>query len=260
MGDLALIELADPSSAVPVTLDDGDDYNSTDTFVVVGWGMNETQQLPQTLKWTFVPGISELAFKKWMETWAAKEGVSPLTLEADHVVAGLGMPRADACLGDSGGALVLPGPEISPTTSPQTIQVGLVSYGLTSECGGQVNVGMYTKVGYWRTWIDDMLSIYNLRGAEITPRRCGLPSNTCLVGGDLTKLASTSAGSCCDACRDSAVCSAWSWDSNSNICSLKKNNKYKVKSGSQCTSGPMVVVKAVDKKKKGSRQLRAGNL
>jgi len=256
IGDIAIIELASPSDAPTLALDPGNDVNTTsnvtDWYVAYGWGLTETQQLPTTLQWAPLPGVSDAAFRKWMAAYSAKEGVAPLVLEPDHMVAGLDPKGTDTCAGDSGGALILPGPEFTPSRVDQDVQVGIVSYGLTYQCGGDLNVGMYTRVGYWRTWIDDVLSIYNLRGWDVPTRLCGVPSATCLVGGELTNVSDTpAAGVCCDACRSNGGCYAWNWDAYSKVCSLKKRTGWKVKSG-DCTSGQMVLPPPAPSKSQGT--------
>jgi secreted trypsin-like serine protease len=45
------------------------------------------------------------------------------------------------------------------------LQVGLVSYGPASYvCGGRNNLDVGTSMMYWHGWIEDALSLYNMRG------------------------------------------------------------------------------------------------
>ena len=62
----------------------------------------------------------------------------------------------DACQGDSGGPLV-----IRESADDPWYQIGLVSFGLESICGGRKNgekkPGIYTKVIHYLPWIESKL-------------------------------------------------------------------------------------------------------
>lgn len=60
-----------------------------------------------------------------------------------------GSPARKTCHGDSGGPVVLPG------TKP--LLVGVVSWGETT-CAGNAKPGVYTRVGAYRKWIDDVIA------------------------------------------------------------------------------------------------------
>lgn len=65
-------------------------------------------------------------------------------------------PSTQSCGGDSGGPYF--------TTGTKKIQVGLVSYGPDITCGSTVNnLEIATSVGYWRKWIDTVLTKYKMR-------------------------------------------------------------------------------------------------
>lgn len=241
-GDLALILLNSSSDATPVTLDDGTFFNISDWFIAAGWGRTEAtgQPLANSLKWVAVPGVNDADYTTWIMNWSKETGYPPLDLEIDHFPSGLGNTGKDTCSGDSGGPLLLPGSNYPDSRVNEDIQVGIVSYGLSPTCGGSNNLGLYTKVGYWSKWIDDSLSMYNMRGKNAPTRVSGDPSvSACLNGGEFSKTSGVaSAGGCCEICRQETACFAWSWGATSKVCSLKKKSGYSYKSG-DCVSAQM---------------------
>ncbi|KXJ78024.1 hypothetical protein RP20_CCG005791 [Aedes albopictus] len=70
--------------------------------------------------------------------------------------------QADACRGDSGGGLVcrrkIRGP-VGDGKRPYTLR-GIISYG--AGCGAPASPGVYTDVGFYRTWIDELIAASEL--------------------------------------------------------------------------------------------------
>nr|XP_019546710.2 chymotrypsin A-like [Aedes albopictus]XP_019556307.2 chymotrypsin A-like [Aedes albopictus] len=70
--------------------------------------------------------------------------------------------QADACRGDSGGGLVcrrkIWGP-VGNRERPYTLR-GIISYG--AGCGAPASPGVYTDVGFYRTWIDELIAASEL--------------------------------------------------------------------------------------------------
>lgn len=161
LGDIALIYLKNPSTAKTVALDDGTFANAGGWYIVAGWGKDQTQQPSDTLKWVAVPAITPSQFNTWRNGYIQSTGKYVQGPEADHLIAGLGQDGADSCVGDSGGPLFAPGPGFTNSDSSQDVVVGVVSYGPTSVCGTQNNVGFYTKVSYWAKWINNVIVANN---------------------------------------------------------------------------------------------------
>ena len=101
-----------------------------------------------------MPSLTRAHANRFASNYYAKRGEPWRGLEKAPIAAGLGADLADACVGDAGG----------PLLNSDGTQVGLGSYGLVQECGTEVNIGFYTSVGFWRTWIDNTLSFNNLAG------------------------------------------------------------------------------------------------
>lgn len=66
-----------------------------------------------------------------------------------------GSERKDACIGDSGGPLQIPG-IINGTV--KFIQQGIVSFGLKLGCGIKGYPGVYARTVYYMDWILDNIS------------------------------------------------------------------------------------------------------
>ena len=65
---------------------------------------------------------------------------------------------ADACIGDSGGPLILQVDD-EDNMSLIDVQVGIVSWGY--ECAEPMYPGVYARVGFVADWIDDMICMYS---------------------------------------------------------------------------------------------------
>ena len=157
-GDIALVYLRSAASTPTVTLDNGSYGNGGGWFVTAGWGKTETQSSSSTLRWTAVPAISSSTFANWRRMFAQRTGTYPPSGESDHLVAGLGGNGADSCVGDSGGPLILPGPRFTNSKVAQDVQIGVVSYGPSDNCGSKQNVGFYTSVAHWGSWIQNTIA------------------------------------------------------------------------------------------------------
>ena len=150
-------------------------------------------------------------------------------LPADHVCFGLDPSLKNTCSGDSGG------PYIFDTIPP--VQVALVSYGpYEYDCGGsEYNLDVPTSIIYWSSWISDAMSLYNLRDIKAPARLNKLQQGKCYSGKVIKELMGT-VGECCDACRDTTECKAWTWKKDTQACILQ-TAKGKTTSSKKCTSG-----------------------
>lgn len=120
-------------------------------FIISGWGLTEdNRRSSNILRYAAVPSLSTSQVK----SWSLYSGTY-YQMEPDHIAAGLGSDRADSCSGDSGGPLFKPGKDFSNSESDIDILFGVVSYGLSSSCGVRqnMNIGFYTSIPYWRSWI-----------------------------------------------------------------------------------------------------------
>lgn len=245
-GDIALLRLRTSSFSPQVALAYSPSFNSSDTFVIAGWGYTEQQAFMHSqLQWAEVPGVPYAKFKKWAQKYSERVGTkNPYKMEEDHAAAGLDPNGLDSCIGDSGGPLILGGPTFYVKSRVKAdTQVGVTSYGLTQKCGGSPAIGFYTKVGYWRRWIEDTLSLMNWRGHNPPSRQNSVKYNTCFTGVDLRKIPKVKgAGVCCDYCRANPSCAAWTWVPKTLECKLESNIGWQESEG-ECVSGLVTTVK-----------------
>lgn len=122
--DVAMLKLAEPSGVTPIKLcsSDGSDNPVNTTATVLGWGLNESGLLQDTLQEVSLRIISN----KQCDTDYEYDG----RITSDMLCAGVGEGK-DTCNGDSGGPLVA-----------NDVLVGIVSWG--GKCG--VAPGVYTRV------------------------------------------------------------------------------------------------------------------
>jgi hypothetical protein len=218
-------------------------------YVVAGWGATEYNGIgsPQ-LKYTTVEPLSQEKASEY------------IAVEEDHFAAGLGPDGNDACIGDSGGPLIIPGKEwytvekngkvrlrnssknaseAQFNASPEKdILVGIVSYGINATCGTREgNIGFYTNVSFWKEWIDGVTEIQNWREEIIDPTKaCFLEKKTCFKGKEIEQQKFVSPGNCCAACRNTDRCGGWSWNSAAGLCTLHADKAWTRVPG-DCTSG-----------------------
>lgn len=157
--DLALLELAVPVDGLPtVTLVDQSPVPGT-MATVVGWGITEngTTVLSDTLQEADVPVVSN-------ETCALEYGS---LISDDMLCAGYTDQAIDACLGDSGGPLLVERDGVCQ-------QVGIVSFGL-AQCA--TTYGVYSRVSMFTDWIHQYVD-----PADAVPTPCN-PADTGDDGG-----------------------------------------------------------------------------
>jgi len=144
LNDIALIRLQDPvTSPYITTATDPARVAPGVLATVAGWGTISatTTQYPNRLQEVDVPIISNA------DATIQHSGVFPI--EPFHLAAGFITGGKDACQGDSGAPLMVPGPN-------QTVQLaGLVSFG--DGCAKPDAPGMYTRVLDYRDWFGEYL-------------------------------------------------------------------------------------------------------
>lgn len=229
-GDIALL-LLDRSATNAKTIALANPKTNMDgvkQVLSVGWGETQAGFFPDILRYSALPTISRekcLVVHRQM-------GVMP----NDHFCVGLDPDGRANCAGDSGGPVIM-----QALNSTTLIQVGLVSYGPANYTCGQStnNLDVLTSIIYWRKWIEDTLSIYNMRG-KVKPLMQNVPDlETCYQGGNLLlSLPLTSAADCVDTCRNLALCRAWTWNSASKTCEFRETVDEKA-SSIDCVSGQL---------------------
>ena len=219
-GDVALILLDGPQSGTTSKLIIHPKKNAK-TYKAIGWGKTPSGYLSPTLQQVTLRGMSRAMCAAKHRQYGMGE------LPADHICSGLNSSGADTCEGDSGGPLL-----------SGAYQVGVTSYGPPNAvCGDKQNFGLYTSVAYWHTWIEDSLSVYNMRGSK-RPWKFNKPQfNTCYVSGTYKTYATPTMGACCEKCRASKGCAAWSWSKSSKACVFKHKGAFKVQPSKNCHSG-----------------------
>ncbi len=142
LNDIALVELATPSSATPIRLADENMQNQlveNDSLTVSGWGrLSEGGNAPNVLNEVSVP------MRTYAQCLQAYPGNLSIT-SRDTICAGLIQGGQDSCQGDSGGPLFV-------LQNGVHQQVGIVSWG--QGCARPERYGVYTKVSSYRLWID----------------------------------------------------------------------------------------------------------
>jgi secreted trypsin-like serine protease len=218
-GDVALILIDSPVSGRASKL--VTKQKQASMYKALGWGKTEEGFISYTLNQVELRGVAEATCKGLLEKYQMGG------LPKDHFCAGLNSSGADTCEGDSGGPLL-----------SGDYQAGITSYGPPeSECGKGVNFGVYTSVAYWNNWVQDSLSVYNLRGKK-KPWKFNKPQfNVCYEGGTYKNTTAESMGQCLEQCRASKGCAAWTWSKGSKACVFKHKGTFQAQKSEKCQSG-----------------------
>lgn len=222
-GDIALFELSKAAPYKPVPIASASSsLSSSKKVVAMGWGINERGRQSSTLRYV---AMSTLSPRQCAYEHSKYIGGRPVE---DHICFGLDKGRESTCSGDSGG------PYVTSLSNP--IQVAVVSYGPAStRCGGSGNLDVPTSVIYWSNWIQNTLSLYNLRGSSTPRRKNKVENSRCYTGATVKSSSTSNAAKCCEKCRRASSCKAWTWTT-SKTCTLKRSRGSK-KSSSRCISG-----------------------
>lgn len=148
--DLALIHLSSPVAiATGFGLDDNTITNtlvSGSPVTAIGWGLtsttntNSSSSVLQQVALDFIPYSTCDDSSHWNNA-----------LPANTICAGfLASPPRDTCNGDSGGPLLV------ATGASTWKQVGITSFGDSTGCAQSTFPGVYTRVGDFNAWINDV--------------------------------------------------------------------------------------------------------
>ncbi|WP_181699752.1 trypsin-like serine protease [Chthonobacter albigriseus] len=149
--DIALVELAEPSSAEPALLAGPDDAATIEVpgsmATVTGWGYTKSDHgwdekyLPSELQEVEVPLVARSECRAAYRETSMR--MNPIDERA--ICAGYKEGGKDACQGDSGGPLV------ARRGDGAWAQIGIVSWG--AGCAEASRYGVYTRVAAFRDWI-----------------------------------------------------------------------------------------------------------
>ena len=164
--DIALVELASPLAAQPISLQLSADpsLEANREATVIGWGVTrwvEPQKDAQGNIVGFVDGETKKPVDlSTVQSPDLREAALPLvdiaacarayestggSIDQRNLCAGLPQGGRDACQGDSGGPLM------AQTGSKEWRQIGIVSWG--KECARAGQPGVYTRVSAFADWI-----------------------------------------------------------------------------------------------------------
>jgi len=165
--DIALLKLENElslskwiSPACLASPDKSHDPKPKQECTVIGWGnLAESTQGPDHLQQVSLPVIESCA-----ETFASNN---------EQICAGLPQGGKDACQGDSGG------PFVCKNSEGRNMICGVVSFG--KGCARPMNPGVYTRVSYFRHWIDSVILGGNKVKTQVKPLYC--PHEKCIRSG-----------------------------------------------------------------------------
>lgn len=142
--DIAVLELASPSSKTPVRLATQEEMKALptgSTLTVMGWGnrSNSGEDFPDLLHEVSVPLADQSTCKDNYDDIGQD-------ITNNMLCAGLAEGGKDSCQGDSGGPLLF-------QKDSEWIQAGIVSFG--EGCAERDYVGVYTNVSRYLAWIEE---------------------------------------------------------------------------------------------------------
>uniref|UniRef100_U5EYJ2 CLIP domain-containing serine protease n=1 Tax=Corethrella appendiculata TaxID=1370023 RepID=U5EYJ2_9DIPT len=150
--DIALIRLKNQASiskddVVPVCLPITEKLKQKQypEYIITGWGTTENYTTSTVLMRATIPFVEMNVCQQKLK---AKNLF--VDLADDKQFCAGGHNNIDTCRGDSGGPLLV----MDELNEPQTIQIGVVAFGVNS-CGIANIPGVYTKVQYFVRWILD---------------------------------------------------------------------------------------------------------
>jgi len=135
-GDIALLHLSKPASVTPIALGQA---TSATAATIVGWGVTKDGTAADDLQEAQVPMVPQEACRMFYNSYG-------VTILSSMLCAGDATGSVDACVGDSGGPLL-----VWQEGSQSWAQAGIISWG--AECGTAGAYGVYTNIGSFIDWI-----------------------------------------------------------------------------------------------------------
>lgn len=139
--DIALLHLSQPTEITPLQLASQAvvDAFGTQSATIIGWGVTSTGTAADALQEAQVPLVGQATCRRFYQSYG-------LTITSSMLCAGDATGNIDACVGDSGGPLLLWQAE-----TKQWQQLGVISWG--TACGTAGAYGVYTSVTSFLPWI-----------------------------------------------------------------------------------------------------------
>lgn len=142
LNDVAVVHVSEPFNATPINIATPSTEPVFDGLVtgeVFGWGVTDENSnvLSNTLQSVEVPFQTQATCQS---TFPTSEAVST----GDSFCAGVAEGGLDACLGDSGGPIIIQSPQ-------GPVQIGIVSFGIG--CAREDLYGVYSRVSRYSEWL-----------------------------------------------------------------------------------------------------------
>ncbi|MBX3010171.1 MAG: serine protease [Caldilineaceae bacterium] len=139
--DIALLHLSQPTAVTPLALGVQNHLVNPQTLgaTIIGWGVTSDGSGADTLQEAQVPLVTEGACNEFYGNYG-------VTILSSMVCAGDGSGQVDACVGDSGGPLL-----VWQAEQQRWVQTGIISWG--AECGTPGAYGVYTNISSFIDWV-----------------------------------------------------------------------------------------------------------
>ena len=144
--DLALLELAEPSTGTPVQITNAEMADGQ-TAYVYGWGVSDRGRAVDGLRKVEMPIVNRQDCDVAYEAYDRSVNTNMLCV-------GYATGGKDACTGDSGGPLI-----VQNYWTGEWTQHGIVSWG--EGCAEAGAYGVYTNLARFKSWIDFQVTFYN---------------------------------------------------------------------------------------------------
>lgn len=140
--DIALLHLNTPTDITPVQLagQSVTEMLSGQSATIIGWGMTGTGTAADTMQEAQVPLVEQASCRRFYSSYG-------MTINSSMLCAGDASGSVDACVGDSGGPLLLWQAE-----SQRWQQLGIISWGTACDASGAY--GVYTNLSNFLPWIE----------------------------------------------------------------------------------------------------------
>lgn len=139
--DIALLHLSEPTAVTPLRLSaQVTAALHGQSATIIGWGVTDAGTAADTMQEALVPLVEQATCRRFYSSYG-------MTINSSMLCAGDATGSVDACVGDSGGPLL-----IWQAASQQWQQIGIISWGAT--CGTAGAYGVYTNLSNFLPWIE----------------------------------------------------------------------------------------------------------